>query len=107
MVLRDAETLARIVIRCHLPRSWKFRWSKSRDTRGECFDEEEVIVLSRSLTKRAPLVDVYDTLLHEVAHALTPHEEGHGKEWRKVCRLLGAMPRKSSPRVLECKKRRQ
>lgn len=34
----------------------------------------------------------FDTLYHEVAHALAGHAAGHGPAWKAMCRKLGAQP---------------
>ncbi len=34
-----------------------------------------------------------DTILHEIAHALSPLNERHGERWQAKCREIGALPR--------------
>lgn len=41
--------------------------------------------------------DLRDTVLHEIAHALTPPDlKSHGKEWRANAVLVGAKPSSTS-----------
>ena len=36
--------------------------------------------------------EVYDTLLHEIAHALAGPGAGHGPVWKAICIKIGAKP---------------
>jgi predicted SprT family Zn-dependent metalloprotease len=40
--------------------------------------------------------EIRDTILHEIAHALTPYTEGdsHGAAWRAMARKIGATPKR-------------
>jgi len=50
-----------------------------------------LITLSRPLTLLNPIEQVRDTILHEIAHALTPGD-GHGAKWKAACIAIGAKP---------------
>lgn len=67
----------------------------SKRNRGECvFDANGPvkIVLSKFWTKRLPERLVADTILHEIAHAIVGYEAGHGPDWKRMARILGADP---------------
>ncbi len=46
------------------------------------------------LTELNGEAEVRDTLLHEIAHALTGSRAGHGPAWQKVALAIGAKPRR-------------
>ena len=50
------------------------------------------ITLSRTLTLLNDQEKVEDVIRHEIAHALCPPKEGHGAEWKKMCKKTGAKP---------------
>lgn len=51
------------------------------------------VEVAKSLTLDPALREqAVDTLLHEVAHALTGPHGGHGEEWKIWCRKLGCKP---------------
>jgi predicted SprT family Zn-dependent metalloprotease len=87
-------TLANALLAEHgltdVARPWTIKLSNSHRNAGVCWHSQHVIELS------APLASIWtednsrDTILHEIAHALT--NDGHGAEWRAVCRKIGARP---------------
>lgn len=52
---------------------------------------DKCIVLNAHHIDIHPEQDVVDTIMHEVAHALTPGQ-GHGKIWEEKAKELGAVP---------------
>ncbi len=78
-------------MRRHGLSGWRFRFDHARRRFGSCRPGEKVITLSRALTILNNEQQVRDTLLHEIAHALTPGE-GHGATWKAMCVRLGAKP---------------
>lgn len=48
--------------------------------------------LSRNLILHAPVDEVRNTILHEIAHFLAGWSAGHGPAWREACRRVGARP---------------
>lgn len=50
------------------------------------------ITLSRKLTMLNDVEKVEDVIRHEIAHALCGPKEGHGSEWKRMCKKTGAKP---------------
>lgn len=90
MTLEAAETLALELIKEH-GLEWTFTFDRAKRRFGCCNYTTQTISLSRSLTLLNDKAEVRDTLLHEIAHALTPGT-GHGAAWRKKCLEIGAKP---------------
>jgi predicted SprT family Zn-dependent metalloprotease len=89
--LDEARTLATGLMRHHGLTGWSFRFDRARRRFGCCRYGEKAITLSRSLVLLNSREQVSDTLLHEIAHALTPGD-GHGARWKAKCREVGANP---------------
>ncbi|HEY2587403.1 MAG TPA: SprT-like domain-containing protein [Tepidisphaeraceae bacterium] len=70
---------------------WSFRFDHAKRRFGSCQHRERTITLSRPLVLLNDVAEVRDTILHEIAHALTPGD-GHGPKWRAACRRVGARP---------------
>lgn len=86
-----ARELALDLMRRHGLAEWGFGFDRAKRRFGACRWRERRITLSRTLAFLNPEAQVRDTLLHEIAHALTPGE-GHGPRWRAKCVELGATP---------------
>lgn len=67
---------------------YKFRFNKKKLSAGTCSYTEKTIQLSLPITQFAEEHDVVDTILHEIAHALTPGH-GHDKVWKKKAIEIG------------------
>jgi hypothetical protein len=93
---RDAERIARLLIRRYLGRTWKFAWTNRRGIYAECDHGDRVIRFSRSATQTSNITEFGDTLAHELAHgiALRAGHIGHGHVWKKLARALGAKVRR-------------
>lgn len=92
MDIAEAKWHAELLIEAHLGTEWKLGWSHARRIFGQCHYAVKTIFLSKPLVELNPEDQVLDTILHEIAHALTPGD-GHGNEWRAMCRKLGATPK--------------
>jgi predicted SprT family Zn-dependent metalloprotease len=91
MNLHEASHLARDLMKQHELVGWTFELDHARRRFGRCDYTHRRITLSRSLTFLNPIEEVRDTILHEIAHALTPGGN-HGPRWRGMCLQIGARP---------------
>jgi hypothetical protein len=95
MNLSEARILAELYIEKYLSNQdggrWHFAWNNHKRTYGMCIYGKKQIVLSKFLTPHCSEAEVEDTILHEIAHALTPGS-GHGRLWKIMARKLGANP---------------
>jgi len=77
----------------HLPDAvqWPLKWSSRKTALGHCaYKPTSAIFLSTIYINAAQttLESVTMTILHEIAHALTPGD-GHGKLWKKTAQSIG------------------
>lgn len=87
-----AELLARTLLTRHGLPHWGFAFDRARRRLGSCDYRARRITLSLTLTVLNPETVVRDTILHEIAHALTPGAR-HGPAWRAQASAIGASPR--------------
>lgn len=71
--------------------NWGFMFDNSVVRYGVCKHRAKVISLSRKLCLINDEASVRDTILHEIAHALTPRH-GHDSVWKAKCIEIGAKP---------------
>ena len=90
MDLFTAQTLAKQLIKEHGldKHGWIFQYDNARRRFGCCKYRSRIITLSRHLTELNDEYKVRDTILHEIAHALTPGH-GHDRVWRAKAISIG------------------
>ncbi len=88
MDLIEAEQLAKKLINQHCP-EYTFRFDRSKKRFGCCFLIKKEITLSKYLAELNTYEDVEQCILHEIAHALVPFGENHGKLWKQKARAIG------------------
>jgi len=93
MNLYEAQHLARELMTKHGLVNWRFQFDHARRRFGSCRLRTRTITLSRPLTLLNTIDEVRDTILHEIAHAVTPGD-GHGAKWKAACRAIGATPKR-------------
>jgi SprT protein len=94
MMLHEAEALAWKHMKAHqLPaQGWTFDFNYSKRSLGICNFGTKEILLSVPFTLANGIEQTEDTILHEIAHALAGYKAGHGPEWKRMCRRVGANP---------------
>ncbi len=90
MDLKQAENLAISLMIKHniYQRGWKFEFGNYKRAFGKCSYRRKMITLSKHLVALNEVARVQNTILHEIAHALT---QGHGHDgtWRAKAIELG------------------
>lgn len=93
----QATDLARSLVSKHLLDEWDFDWNNRKSALGVCNYRKKTIYLSEYFLGRVTDDEIKDTILHEIAHALTwvfYHKTGHGPVWKRICRQIGAKPQR-------------
>ncbi len=93
MELAAAATIAKVLMRRHgLVPEWSFAFDRAVLRFGSCDWRRKRITLSAALVKLNSDDEVRDTILHEIAHALTSPRCGHGRRWKKIAVAIGCRP---------------
>lgn len=92
MDLNRAEQIAQELINKHCP-EYKFKYDNAKRRFGQCHYRNRTIKLSRPLTQINNEAQVTDTILHEIAHALTPGKH-HNKHWQRKAEEIGCNPKR-------------
>ena len=85
---------------------WHFDFEDCKRSLGRCHYYKKKITLSKWYVELNTEADVEDTILHEIAHALSwirygREGKGHGKLWKKICREIGATPKRLHKGILK------
>ncbi len=88
MKLTPAKKLAVELMQQHGLKNWRFEFDAAVRRFGCCDYADKKITLSRVLVKLNEEVRVKNTVLHEIAHALTPGTH-HGPAWVQMARAIG------------------
>jgi SprT protein len=85
---------ARALIRMHLDPvfdegTWSFGFDSAKRRAGLCNYSAHRITVSRHLASRWEDDEIYQILLHEIAHALAGPKAGHGATWKRIASELG------------------
>lgn len=94
MDLYIARDMAVSLMREHGLQGWKMQFDNAKRRFGYCNSGKKVISLSHHLVSLNGEEKVKDTILHEIAHAITSNKYGfrvraHGWEWRREAVAIG------------------
>ncbi|MBF0279422.1 MAG: SprT-like domain-containing protein [SAR324 cluster bacterium] len=67
---------------------WRFQFDHAKRRAGQCRYDTKTISVSKYFAEKAPAAEIIDTILHEIAHALTP-KRGHDRVWQQVALSIG------------------
>ena len=98
MELVSAERMAWELLRKHGLWNWKSALDRAVRRFGQCDWNNRLITLSAPMTLACPDHEVRDTILHEIAHAMTPGY-GHGPVWKAAARRVGATDKRLGPDI--------
>lgn len=89
MNLRTAERMIRAMMDSHGLTDWKISWTRAKKTHGLCNYSTRTLSFSAVAFGLISQEDAYETVLHEIAHALAGHTAGHGPRWVAEYRRIG------------------
>lgn len=89
--LTQVEQFAKELIAEYAP-DYSFKWINAIRILGKCSNFKKVISLSKHFVNLNSDDKILDVILHEIAHALTPEDKGHGRAWKAMCLKVGAIP---------------
>ena len=84
-----AEQMCKAEMRKHGLTEWRFSWNRRKRAAGVCKSSIRTIELSAPYVSLNNEDDVLETILHEIAHALTPGHN-HDSVWRRKALEIGA-----------------
>lgn len=90
MKLLDARTMALDLMAQHkLTGRWRFQFDNAKKRCGMCSYRKKTIQLSRFFVRLNDEATVRNTILHEIAHALTGPGHGHDWTWKRQAKAIG------------------
>lgn len=72
----------------YFPDDWEVHWRDTEQYFGRCSLGKKMIFLSLPFARQTTFEGTCLTMLHEIAHALSP-QQGHGKIWKDICVQIG------------------
>ena len=69
--------------------SWRFGFDNAKRRAGQCNYTDRLITVSKYLAAKFDDDEIYQVLLHEVAHAMAGPNAGHGARWQRIARDIG------------------
>lgn len=91
MDILKAKTIAEDMMKYHglYKNGWTFKFDRAVRRLGVCKYKVKQISLSEKLTAINHEESVFDTILHEIAHALLGSGYGHSMAWKKKAQEIG------------------
>ena len=92
--LQEVEHLARKLMDEFglVKKGWRFQFNNRKKALGVCKRHMyygNSIQLSTPWMLKLPMEQVDRVIRHEIAHALAPRDEGHGRIWKEMCCVVG------------------
>lgn len=85
----EAKEFAQELLGAYQLAGWTAELDRAVRRFGRCNYRKKQITLSRRLVELNNQAEVLDTILHEIAHALTGPGVGHGPKWKRIARSIG------------------
>jgi RimJ/RimL family protein N-acetyltransferase len=68
---------------------WSFKWDNAKRRAGLCNYRDKTISISTYHAQVHSIDETLQVVLHEVAHALSGKDAGHGKQWLATAKSIG------------------
>ena len=91
MELNVVEMLADKLLDEHglIEKGWRFSFDRAKRRAGSCKFSKKEITIAKAYAKQQEVMEIKNTILHEIAHALVGPQHGHSQIWRKKAKEIG------------------
>ena len=83
----NVEAIAKSLLKKHKLGKWDFVFDKATRRAGATHYRDKKISMAKDFALKAPLKQVKNTILHEIAHVLVGPK--HGEKWVKTAKKIG------------------
>ena len=72
-----------------IEKGWRFSFDRAKRRAGSCKFSKKEITIAKAYAEQQEVMEIRNTILHEIAHALVGSQHGHSQIWRKKAREIG------------------
>ena len=72
-----------------IEKGWRFSFDRAKRRAGSCKFSKKEITLAKAYAEQQEGIEIKNTILHEIAHALVGSQHGHSQIWRKKAKEIG------------------
>ena len=72
-----------------IEKGWRFSFDRAKRRAGSCKFSKKEITIAKAYAERQERMEIKNTILHEIAHALVGSQHGHSQIWRKKAKEIG------------------
>ena len=72
-----------------IEKGWRFSFDRAKRRAGSCKFSKKEITIAKAYAKQQEVMEIKNTILHEIAHALVGSQHGHSQIWRKKAKEIG------------------
>ena len=72
-----------------IEKGWRFSFDRAKRRAGSCKFSKKEITIAKAYAEQQERMEIKNTILHEIAHALVGSQHGHSQIWRKKAKEIG------------------
>ena len=72
-----------------IEKGWRFNFDRAKRRAGSCKFSKKEITIAKAYAEQQEVMEIKNTILHEIAHALVGPQHGHSQIWRKKAKEIG------------------
>ena len=72
-----------------IEKGWRFSFDRAKRRAGSCKFLKKEITIAKAYAKQQEVMEIRNTILHEIAHALVGSQHGHSQTWKKKAKEIG------------------
>ena len=72
-----------------IEKGWRFSFDRAKRRAGSCKFSKKEITIAKAYAEHQEEMEIKNTILHEIAHALVGSQHGHSQIWRKKAKEIG------------------